>query len=321
MNHIETLGKEKANIKHLIESIPFNQKSTVDGAHFLNIYQLTYEDIVKLNEENEKFPIDSNKLLKLGISLGNLIKSLQLDEELYTQQQQLQQQQKQFMTNMNNIGPKTPRGLPNDRDNENQNPFNVINSSDNTSSTSQPTYQVKFMKNLLSILKNFDIGSTYSMNQINLKLQAVLSNTSSSTLGQNNVTTSPIKLNSKQLLIEKLEISIKLDTLFIYKIIIELILKIYTIIEKHLLTSENANNGYNDEAQNNAPGSQSPSIFSSSSNGSDASPQINEYYKIMNQVMNRISSGVTDPFIRVILTQIIHPSINDQVDSYISTLV
>ena len=69
MNSFDTLRKEQANIEHLLRTIPFNDNCSVDSKHFLNIYQLTYEDMLKLNGNDVKFPIDSNKLLKLGISL------------------------------------------------------------------------------------------------------------------------------------------------------------------------------------------------------------------------------------------------------------
>ena len=54
---------------------------------------------MKLNEQPLKFPVDANKLLKLGISLGNLIRTLQIDEESYQQQHN---QQRQFLQNLNN---------------------------------------------------------------------------------------------------------------------------------------------------------------------------------------------------------------------------
>ncbi|RCK66566.1 hypothetical protein Cantr_03599 [Candida viswanathii] len=54
---------------------------------------------MKLNQQPAKFPVDANKLLKLGISLGNLIKTLQIDEESYQQQHS---QQRQLLSNLNN---------------------------------------------------------------------------------------------------------------------------------------------------------------------------------------------------------------------------
>lgn len=313
MNSIHTLRKEQANIEHLLRTIPFNDNCSVDSKHFLNIYQLTHEDMLKLNGNDIKFPIDSNKLLKLGISLGNLIKSLQYDEETYSQQKQ-QQQQRLFM---NSLDPKARKINTNFSNNEPYNPFKDQQiSTNNSGDTGQPVYQIKFIRNLLSILKNFDIGNNYSVSQ---KLQEVSSNNSNATLNQYEVSTSPIKLNSNQLLIEKLEININLDAIFIYKIIIQLILKIYANIEKHLLHIRQASPN-NEEIPSNSPKA-NPAVFSPNSNntGSSGAP-VDEYDKILKHAINKISNGLIDPFTRLIINQVVLPSINGQVNSFLSSL-
>mmetsp|Transcript_5043 Transcript_5043/g.5602 ORF Transcript_5043/g.5602 Transcript_5043/m.5602 type:complete len:311 (-) Transcript_5043:5946-6878(-) len=309
MNCFDTLRKEHANIEHLLGTIPFNDSCSVDSKHFLNIYQLTHDDMLKLNENDVKFPMDSNKLLKLGISLGNLIKSLQHDEEIYTQQKQ-QQQQKLFM---NSLDPKARKINAKPSNNEPYNPFKEQSLSDSPvymNETSQPIYQIKFIRNLLSILKNFDIGN-YSVSQ---KLQEVSS--SNSTLNQYDVSTSPVKLNSNQLLIEKLEININLDTLFIYKIILQLFLKIYANIERHLLhLGETSSN--NEEIPSNLLIANPPVP---SANHNNPGTSVGEYHKLLKQAVNKISNGLIDPFTRLIINRIVLPSINGQVNSFLNSL-
>lgn len=315
MNSFDILRKEQANIEHLLRTIPFNDNCSVDSKHFLNIYQLTHEDMLKLNGNDVKFPIDSNKLLKLGISLGNLIKSLQFDEEAYSQQKQ-QQQQRLFM---NSLDPKARKINTNPSNKEPYNPFKdqqPNDSTNNAGNTIQPIYQIKFIRNLSSILKNFDIGNNYSVSQ---KLQEVSSNSSNVTLNQYDVSTSPIKLNSNQLLIEKLEININLDTIFIYKIIIQLILKIYANIEKHLLHIRQARSN-NEEIRSNPPKA-NPAVFSPTPNntGSSGAP-VDEYDKLLKNAINKISNGLIDPFTRLIINQVVLPSINGQVNNFLSSL-
>lgn len=316
MNCLETLRKELANVEHILRAVPFTDSCKVDQAHFLNIYELTYEEIIKLNEEGIKFPIDSNKLLKLGISLGNLIKSMQSDEELYIQQKQ-QQQQRLFMSSLD---PKVRTLNASSTNNEPYNPFK--DSSSNSfmlSDTKQPTYQIKFIRNLLSILKNFDIGTNYSTNPLNLKLQEVSSNSSNTTLSQYDVSTSPIKLNSNQLLIEKLEINIDLDTLFIYKIVIQLIQRIYTNIEKHLLhIAETSSN--NEEIPAYSTNTRLSVFSTNSSNSVPSLDGTDEYFKLLKQAISKITNGLIDPFTRLIIEKIVQPSITGQVNSFVNSL-
>lgn len=304
MSCFDTLRKEQANLEHLLRTIPFNDNCSVDSKHFLNIYQLTHDDMLKLNETDVKFPMDSNKLLKLGISLGNLIKSLQHDEELYMQQKQQQQQR----LIMNSLDPKARKFNANPRHNEPYNPFKEQSFNDLSimNETTQPVYQIRFIRNLLSILKNFDIGN-YSVSQ---KLQEVSNN---STSNQYDVSTSPIKLNSNQLLIEKLEININLDTLFIYKIIIQLILNIYVNIERNLLHIRETSSN-NEEIPSNSLKANSP--VRSANSGAP----VDEYHKLLKQAINKISNGLIDPFTRLIINRIVLPSINGQVNSFLNSL-
>lgn len=69
---ITTLDEEINYIQDLLQSIPFSSDRTT---HFLKVYKISHQELMKLNEQPLKFPVDANKLLKLGISLGNLIRT------------------------------------------------------------------------------------------------------------------------------------------------------------------------------------------------------------------------------------------------------
>lgn len=425
MTYIETLDSEILNLNHLLESVPFSPTTPTKPKFFLNVYRLNYNQLDALNNPNEeegglanKFPINSNKLLKLGISLGNLIKSLQMDEEI-NQQQQLQQQQ--FVNNLNNLktknGGQVPGGIGS-RSNSTSgsvitspvtmnDPFNdndtiISNSSSNTNSKAAPNLsncQIKFIKNLLVLLKNFDIGNNPS--NYGSKLQEMPTSGSNSTLnqygsntngnnnsnttnnnihnksngngpqstsnsnenisgsGQSNMSTysnqsgtgsntnaSPIKLNSKQLLIEKLEINISLDNLFIFKIIIKLLLNIYDILKEPLMKANLMNGNPNDTKispkANHAHKSsivstntnfsslsqsedfENSSIFSYNSFNSisskDNNMTVEEYYRLLKQILNRINAGIIEPFIQLILAEIVENNISNDFNNLINNI-
>lgn len=262
MNYLETIDTELQSYQGLLDTIPFTDLPPISP--FLNIYLLNYKDLQKYASSNP-FPLDPNKLLKLCISLGNLLKLLQLDEEMYHHQQT---QQQNFMSK-----------LGTNRQNPFESPKHFISS---TPTNNQPLFQIKFIKNLLNILKNFDIG--YIVKD---------SHHSSTTLNQ--YANSPIKLNSKQLLIEKLEININLDVLFILKNALKILIKILNVLRKHLIVNGELGLLNNEEQS---------SIFSSNSvnsGSSDSFITIDEYIKILNQILNRLSNGLVEPLLKYVL--------------------
>lgn len=301
----EMLTQELDTFNELLVTIPFTDGEM--DRYFLNIYKLNYKELSKYLGTNG-FPIDSNKLLKLSISLGNLLKSLQLDEEMYVQQQQQQNQLNNKLNNLKGPGTSNYSNPSNTTSTTSIDPFgspkHFINS---FPTTNQPLYQIKFLKNLLIILKNFDIGN--SSGRAN-KLD------SSSTLNQYN---SPIKLNSKQLLIEKLEINISLDCLFIYKTLLQLLIRIYIILRDHIDNLDNLENGGGGFSRDSTSGEIS-SIFSSNSNNSNDSYITNEeYFKILNQILGKISTGLIEPLLKYLL-QFLHGNISNEFNSLINSL-
>lgn len=298
MNYLETLDNEISTFGDILLSVAFTD--ITPEKPFLKIYNLNYHELNKY-VQNNPFPIDSNKLLKLCISLGNLIKSLQLDEEMYSQQQEQQQSFNQ------RLGISETAVTSSKRSSSSLNPFespkHYINSQP---FNNQPLHQIKFIKNLLAILKNFDIG--YSIKDIG----NAHNSGSSTTLNQ--YLNSPIKLNSKQLLIEKLEINIKLDTLFILKTLIKIIINVLEILKSHMRT--------NYELGIMASNNEQSSIFSSNSNASTSSESfitIDEYVKILKQIVTRISNGLTEPLLKYMLT-FVSGNISNEFKSLVTSL-
>lgn len=302
---IADLTREINAINHILATVPF--RSTLDTLpFFLDTYKLCYDDMEPINDA-DKFPIEPNKLLKLGISLGNLVKSLRLDEEIHQEQQQ---RQSLFIASLNQSVSRHPsvnHSLASIRSPQSgyydpydpfhlERPVSMVIHSEPTPS-SQSVQHVKFIKNLLLLLKNFDIGSAASG-----KLNDLSSKASNLSLAKN---LSPIKLNSRQLLIEKLEINIALDVLFIYKITIQLVLSIYTTIQTHLAGLDL---GSGDDKGN----LENLSIFSSNSlnSSSDSLISADEYFKILNNILARISAGLIEPFLLLMLQEVVKPGIH-----------
>lgn len=310
---------------------------------------------MQLNQQPAKFPVDANKLLKLGISLGNLIKTLQIDEESYQQQNS---QQRQLLSNLNNgrssFGGQGSNGSsrisstlsdPFREPLQPPQPKHIIHSNTSppnnsiiNSLTSQPPHQVRFLKNLINILKNFDIGakpadplqSTTTLNQTGNNRDSMASNhsiphtpqrvMSNGSTSSSTTNVSPIKLNSKQLLIEKLEININLDNLFIYKIILKLILEIFQILKQNLI---NSTNKLNDSlfSSSKYDFDESSSIFSLNSlNSQDSNISNDEYYRILTKILQRISHGIVQPFVYLIYREFVETKISDDFAQLINSL-
>lgn len=303
---METLLNQRESLQKILSTVPFGVDKERSTKYFLNVYRLNHDELYRLTEE-EKFPIDAEKLLKLGISLGNLLRSLQQDDESYRQQEQHQNK-----ANARNRSSKSNAAT------DLQNPFLMENL---TILSPIPVHYIKFIRNLFNILKNFDIGSNNSMNQVNMRLHLVTSQSSHSTMSKS-AAGSPIKINSRQLLIEKLEINIKLDGLFVYKMIFQILLRVNQNLEKHLqaILNKNASDsgtpyGNFEEQGIRLPGTENSSIFSSTSTASDASLLQNDYSRLIVHCLARISNGLIDPFINLIISNVMTPTLKNEINS------
>lgn len=343
MSYVDVIDTEIANISHILDTIPFLARKPTRLQFFLNVYRPEHHQMQALNRVGEdgnaevSFPVNANKLLKLGISLGNLIKSLQLDEEL-SQQQQAQQQQ--FVNNLNSKagGKSVPRpAVPGAAYDPFSDASNTPASQLSKALVGLTGYQIKFLKNLLVLLKNFDIGNTSAT----FERYDLPNSTSNLTLNQYNgpngsgmsselfgASASPIKLNSKQLLIEKLEINISLDNLFIYKMVLKLIFRIFSTIKSHLskaninstpvsrVSSVSSASGDREEFENS-------SIFSYNSLSSalsELSISTDEYVRILRQILSRVNSGIVEPFVRLVVVEVVEPAVSRDFNSLINNI-
>jgi hypothetical protein len=190
-----------------------------------------------------------------------------------------------------------------------------------SNSANQPAHHVKFVKNLLTILKNFDIGTSHRVlsGKQDLRFSKSSDLFSNSVNSVNSLNLSPIKLSSKQLLIEKLEININLDVLFTYQILLQLVLKILTLLRSNLII-ENLSEVL---ASKSSDGDETSSIFSSSSNTSADSTltiPVDDYLKLLRQIINRIVCGIVEPFIKFIYNELLQTNVHSDFNSFMKEL-
>lgn len=271
MSYADKFETEIKSLNHLLNSVPFTNEEP--SQFFLNLYQLDYQQVSILNKPAdqggiaEKFPIAPEKLMKFGISLGNLIKTLNVDEQTFLQQK------------------TQPRLAQAD-------PFNdkLVDGDTKQENNDLQPYQLKFVTNLLNLLKNFDIGSYNELNSTN---------------------SSPIKLSSKQLFIEKLEINIDLDNLFVFKIVLKLLIKVYTILQQQQLNFNIKEVSVD-----------SSSIFSTNSSGSSFTSQITpeQYFKYINQIIPKVKVGLTEPFLNLIVHHVVNENITSSFNNLLSNI-
>ncbi|KAG7662242.1 uncharacterized protein J8A68_004252 [[Candida] subhashii] len=353
--YVSMIDKEIKHFDEVLHSVPFNSDCS---KLFLRVYDLSYDQLIQLNSQTNKFPIESHKLLKLGISLGNLIRTYEIEHAAFEHQvqQQLnffQKQKKATHTRQKSRINPPELTTPHSIKNESSHSLGSEGAHSITSG-SMHSFQIRFLKNLANILKSFDINdgqpsttviptsfrqsngsmnrkSTASMNSLPRTPPRPISTSTqlSSGSGISNVNYSPIKLTSGQLLIEKLEININLDSLFTYKIVFKLFLKIFEILKKSIIhsgnekisleltpTSTSSPNGTNESG-----GWESSSIFSSNSiHSQDSAMSTEEYLKMLHQVIKQISYGIMEPFILMIYHEIVEPEIHNGFSSLLDSL-
>lgn len=288
----EIVAEEIAKITNVLRTVPM--KPGIDPkSYFLDIYKLTYNDINELNLTEERwdllYPIPVNKLLKLGISFGNLVKSFLMEQAAYDSKHQLD---------------------ANNRKHQSSDPF-----LDNYKSGRLPVsnHYISFARNFHLLLKNFDVGSPLedskrsrnSRSSLGLAESETHSTHGSQTSG--GVTGSPIKLNSRQLLIEKLEINISLDPLFTMKIVLKLLVSMFNIVRA--LVDSLAAEEISELAAIRAY-SESSSIFSNNSatsGGQDSITTMDDYLRFIQEIIARVNLGIVDPLNNMLLTEIVEP--------------
>lgn len=289
---------EIARINNVLDSVPMKPGAEVQK-FFLDIYKLTYHDIKEINLTEAKWdqlhPVSVNKLLKLGISFGNSVKSFLIEQAAYEAKQAQEK----------NMRKNSRQGLDPFLENYKASKFPV------------PLHYVNFVRNFFLLLKNFDIGTqppvdtkrTRNSRQNSTGLDSDTLSTNGSHTSSNNVMGSPIKLNSRQLLIEKLEININLDPLFTMRVVLKLLVSMFTIVRA--LVDSIAADEISELSAVKAY-SESSSIFSNSSTTSgntDSIASMDDYLRLVGDVVARVNLGIVDPLNSLILAELVEPRV------------
>lgn len=294
----DILAKEISKISNILDAVPM-KPGIVPKCYFLGIYHLTFQDIKSLEltetQWEQLHPVPVNKLLKLGISFGNLVKSFLIEQASY------ESKQAQELNVRKNARQSVDPFLDNYK----------------LSKLPVATHYVNFATNFLLLLKNFDIGTTQQLEvkrsrnsraSLGIGDSDIHSNSGSHTTLNSGMTGLPIKLNSRQLLIEKLEINLNLDPLFTMKIVLKLLVSMFTIVRALVGTTEEVS-----ELSAIKAYSENSSIFStnSSASGGNVDPiqSMEDYLRLINDIVLRVNLGIVDPFNSMILVEIVEPRV------------
>lgn len=296
----EDIESQRQLVKHLLESVPFGKND--HGPSFLDVYNISNADMAALDFSEAawdlRFALLANKLLKLGISFGNLLKIFQNDQKAHEAKEA---REAQLTKN------RTPT--------QNSDPFSEGFEARKINHVHP--YYIKFAQNLFHILKNFDVSPHTHTPRTTLDSDQTSANGSQNSVG--GVASSPIKLNSRQLLIEKLEINIRLDALFTFKVVLLLLVQIYDILTQLLrefIDSGIDRVGLRNDADN-------ASVLSYTSNNLGGPPISGavltsaDYIRLTRAILYRIHGGIVGPFVQTLVTELV----DTQVASAFQTLV
>lgn len=312
MSVLQLITDEIARIEHILVSVPFMARSEA-SVQFLNIFKLTYADIKRLNITEENWEddyeqISANKLLKLAISFGNVIEAFNLEKQTAE-------------TKVARL-----RGVKRIQSSD---PFNEGFCA--TKPSQIPLHFVNLIRNFTLVLKNFDIGSS----ELSFKtLKRHISNLSvysredsedavtptslfplSAPRPASLIRKSPIRLNSKQMLIEKLEINIRIDPMFTMRVVLKLLVEILTIIENLWKDQEEAE----EELAPTVPLSSSSSVFSGGSGGSEPL-SYTDYRQLVKASISNVNGGVVGPFVSFLQREVVEPRIKAGFENILNTM-
>lgn len=286
----DAVNDQLARIANVLESVPM-KPGVEPSAIFLNIYKLSFNDIKSLNLTEARWdqlhPVSVSKLLKLGISFGNLVKSFLIEQAAYETKQNNEK-------NMRRTG---------------MDPFSELR----PQKTPLPAHYRSFTRNFYVILKNFDIGTERAPEPRNRRNSRGLGSVEPDTPvshvsgGSGAFNSSPIRLNSRQLLIEKLEINIRLDALFTMKIVLKLLVTMFTIVRTLIdsctddLSELSAIRAY----------SEALSIISSNSSTSnlDSVSSMDNYVRSIKDISARVNLGLLEPLCLILLSEVVEPRV------------
>ncbi|KAM9904825.1 hypothetical protein OXX79_002516 [Metschnikowia pulcherrima] len=313
MNLEGVVDDQLSYLHHILDTVPFAPNAMVNG-YFLDIYKLTFAEISSLNitektwEAYNQVPV--NRLLKLSISFGNLIKTFHLEKSHHEARNGAQQ---------NHQNSRKPSRQSVD-------PFQDTFTDEKAFSVAP--YHLSFAKNFYLILKNFDIGSAAgsiatSGGQVARRSQNLRNGhneNDATSFGNGRNMNSPIRLNSRQLLIEKLEINICLDALFTFKITVKLLERLFLVLKQSL-------GNYTPQEEPIGSSRKSPSenssIFSSISGisaGLDSITSVDDYARLIAEISHRICVGILDPFVGFLRESIVKPHVLGGFQDLINTI-
>lgn len=280
-------------VRHVLEAVPFGKNE--QRPSFLDVYNISTEDMAALDFSEAawdlRFPIQVNKLLKLGISFGNLLKMLENEQKALEAKEARDAQ----------MAKKAPT--------QTVDPFS--DDYDGLKGNKVQVYHIRFAQNLFHILKNFDIGSSpYSAQKT--KLTPVDSDQTSANGSQNSlngVNASPIKLSSRQLLIEKLEINIRLDALFTYKVVLLLLLQIYDILELLLRELPEAPEKGGTRDGDTSSLLSYTSLNLSGTPNSEFVLSTDDYVRLTKAILHRVDAGIVGPFVQTLVTELVDTNV------------
>lgn len=305
----DILAEEVSKISNILDAVPM-KPGIVPKCYFLGIYHLTFQDIKSLEltetQWEQLHPVPVNKLLKLGISFGNLVKSFLIEQASY------ESKQAQELNVRKNARQSVDPFLDNYK----------------LSKLPVATHYANFVRNFLLLLKNFDIETNQQLEvkrsrnsraSLGIGDSDIHSNSGSHTTLTSGVMGLPIKLNSRQLLIEKLEINLNLDPLFTMKIVLKLLASMFTIVRALVDTTEEVS-----ELSAIKAYSENSSIFStnSSTSGGNVDPiqSMEDYLRLINEIVLRVNLGIVDPFNNMILVEIVEPRVLESFQGLSNTI-
>lgn len=304
------IAEETARVEHILESVPF-MAGTEIKTRFLNTYKLSYADIRRLNVSEETWEqydqIPASKLLKLSISLGNLLEAFKNEKvSVETRLARLKLSKK----------PQTA------------DPFDEGFSASKL--TLLPIYYLNLARNLAVILRNFDIGTQIApLKQLQRHLSHLLvysKNDTDDAATINSVGTpaervisasskSPIKLNSRQMLIEKLEINIQLDAMFTMKIVLKILMELFLTLGQPWSNKEIGE----EDLVPQPPNTSASSLFSVATGGSD-SLSSQDYVNLVLSIFTQINAGIVGPFTSLLQTKVVEPRVIGGFQNLLSTM-
>lgn len=293
----EDIDSQRQLVNHVLAAVPFGKNE--QRPSFLDVYNISTEDMAALDFSESawdlRFSLLTNKLLKLGISFGNLLKMLENEQRAYEAKEA---REAQLARN------KAPSQAVD--------PFS--DGYEAQKSTKVQAFYIRFAQNLFHILKNFDIGSSpYSAQRTRpMPTDSDQTSANGSQTSAGGVNSSPIKLSSRQLLIEKLEINIRLDALFTYKVVLLLLLQIYDILTQLLQDFPEDNNIDRIGLRSDADTSSILSYTSLNLSGTPNSEFVlstDDYIRLSRAILHRIDAGIVGPFVQTLVTELVDTNV------------